>query len=251
MILKKKEHDLIFFFLLITSIVGVIIIGDLIFPVLILKHIFIVLTVSFLSTFLFYKFSFISKKRDLKFFLILTVVCWLALPWFFTLIHELSHAITSLINGFEVINIEINWPYGGETNLPPDSWVIPEVRKIGYTRVSLSGSLVSVLIISILNRGIYHIKEIRVSVFFPIFMITSWWILFEVLYWFNGITSYIKGIGMMNDAYQFLYLYLQLSDPFILIDPNLLRIIIAGIFAVLLIWFPMNLLKRIKIWGSI
>lgn len=248
--LKKKECDLIIFSLLIIGIASIIIIADTIFTNLILKHISIVLTVSILSTFLFYKFSFITKKRDLKFFLIFTVGGWLILPWFFTLVHELSHAITALVNGFEVLGIEINWPYGGSTYLPPDNWVILETRAIRYCWVSLSGSMISILIISILNRAIYHSKMIRFYVFFPLFMITSWWILFEIAYWITGTVSYMKGIEPSSDAYKFLYLYLQIGDPFILIDPEVLRITLVGFFLVLLIWFPINLLKRIKISGS-
>lgn len=249
--LEKKETVLIIFYLLIISIVIIFITADFIFKILIPKHIFIVLTVSFLSVFLFYKFSFITKKGDLKFFLILTVICWMTLPFFFTLIHELSHVITALINGFEVLSIEIYWPYGGSTHLPPDNWVILESRAVGYCWISLSGSMISVLVISILNRGIYHIKKIRFSVFFPVFMITSWWILYEITYWFGGVTSYIKGIYNLNDAYTFLYLYQQFDGPFISIDPILLRYILAGVLVVLLIWFPINLLKRIRIWRAI
>ena len=249
--LEKKETVLIIFYLLIISIVIIFIAADFIFKFLIPKYIFIVLTVSFLSVFLFYKFSFITKKGDLKFFLILTVICWMTLPFFFTLIHELSHVITALINGFEVLSIEIYWPYGGRTHLSPNSWVVLKSEAVGYCWISLSGSVISVLGISILNRGIYHIKKIRFSVFFPIFLITSWWILFEIFYWLDGVTSYINGTYNLNDAYTFLYLYLQFNNPIISIDPIILRYILVGVLVVLLIWFPINLLKRIRIWSAI
>ena len=183
--IDKKEHILITFYLLLISIVGVIAIANFFISIFYLRYIFIVLTLSVLSVSLFYKFSFITKKKNLRFILIFTVFCWLALPYFFTLVHELSHTITALINGFEVLSIEIHWPYGGSTHLPPDGGIILETRAIGYCWVSFSGSVISILVISILNRGIYHIKKIRFSVFFPVFMITCWWILFEIFYWFG------------------------------------------------------------------
>ncbi len=247
----EKKEPLIIFYLLIISIVSIIIIANLIITNLVLRYIFIVLTVSILSAFLFYKFSFITKKEDMKIFLIFTVACWLTFPWFFTWIHELSHAITAFINEFEVLGVEIDWPYGGITHLPPDSWLILETRAIGYCWVYLSGSVISVLVISIINRGIYYIKKIRFSVFFPVFMITSWWILYELSYWITGTTNYIKGIYKLNDAYGFLALYLQINDPFISINPVILRDVMVLVLLILLIWFPINLLKRIRIWRSL
>lgn len=192
-------------------IIGVLLLAILYLIVenVILRYIFLVFALSFFSGLFFYDVFKIMGKKDLGIYLLVALLCGLYVPWIFSFVHELSHAITAIITGIKVIGIEVYYPYGGYVFLSPH--IIAE----RYFWVPLSGSLGSISITYIFNRIIYHIKTIKFSIFFPLFMITSWRILVEVFSWIIGVDYFIKGLyDIEHDAVSFLYLFP--SNPVVL-----------------------------------
>ncbi len=211
----------------------------------IVRHILTVLVLSTLGVLICYHYSWITEKKELEIFFLVALGSGLCLPYLFSWIHELGHAITGIINGIEALEIDVFYPYGGVTHFPP-LYFFSEDMVIKHYWIAALGSVGSVLIISILNRGLYHIKKIRFCFFFPLFVITSWGVLYEFNYLINGINDYINGINSPRDAYKFLFFYHQIDDPIIQIDPLFLRNGLIYLFIVILIWFGFNLGKRIK-----
>lgn len=225
-------------------IIGVILPAILYFIVenFIFRYIFLVFSLVFFSGLVFYDVIRIIEKKNLMIYLFLALLCGLFMPLIFTLIHELYHAITAIINGFRVLGIEVSYPMGGATHLAEDTNFIG--RENIAILVYLSGSLGSVLSAGIINRIIYRLKT-EFSVFLPLFIITSFRIIGELSGWIIGIDNYIKGIDSGNDAYKVLY-YLQLDDPLILLVPLIMQGILIFSLIALLVWFAFNLIKRIR-----
>ncbi len=174
--------------------------------------------------------------------LILLLFCFLVFPYLFSWLHELCHAFIAIINGIEVIRIEVYYPMGGGTELAEGIFIGREkVAILAYA----FGSIGSLLIAGIINRILYHLN-IRFSVFLPLFIITIFLIMDDLFDWIRGIEYYINGIESKHDAYYFLYYYFQIDDPLILIDPPILQGIIIFSSIVLLVWFVFNLIKIIR-----
>ena len=71
------------------------------------------------------------------------VLCYCTIPYCISWIHELSHAITAIMNGYKATNIEVSWPHGGSTTLLFESPFLTgdEVNK--YSLVIATGSIIS------------------------------------------------------------------------------------------------------------
>ncbi|KKN61160.1 hypothetical protein LCGC14_0524550 [marine sediment metagenome] len=228
-----RRDPLVIFYLIIGVILPAIL--SLIVENVILKYIFMVFALSFFSILFFYDVFKIIEKNDIVIYLSLMLFCGLVIPWYFSLIHELSHAITAIINGIEISGIEMNYPMGGVTHLEKETNFIG--RENVAILIFISGSLGSSLTAFILNRIAY--KKITFSVFFPLFIITSLRIVFELLGWIIGVNYFIEGLSDNGfDPVGFLY-YSQ-------IDPVFLLILLIVSLIVILGWFIFNLIKRIR-----
>jgi len=208
----------------------------------ILRHVFLVLSFSFFGGLLFYGVFGIIEKKDLGIYFLLALFCGLCIPSIFSLIHELFHAITVIINGIEVIGIKVDYPMGGSTFMPEGTNFTN--REDIAIWINLSGSLGSFPLAVIINRVAY--KKFRFSIFLPLFMITIFRIVSECFGWIGGIGDYINGIDSGNDIYKVLY-YLQLDKHLIRIIPLIILGVLIFFLLALIVWFVgFNLIKRIR-----
>ncbi len=209
----------------------------------ILRHVFLVLSFSFFGGLLFYGIFRIMEKKDLLIYLILAIVCGLCIPYLFTWIHELSHAITVNHFGIDVTKIKVCYPMGGATSMPEG---IDFTNREGIAIwINLSGSLGSFPFAVTINRIIYHVK-IKFSIFLPFFMITIFRIVSEAWGWIEGITAFVFGIDSGNDIFKVLY-YLQLDKHLIRIIPLIILGALIFFLLALIVWFfRFNLIKRIR-----
>lgn len=159
-----RDPDLVIFPLIIGFLLPIILI--FIVENSILRHVFLVITLSFLSGFLFHGVFRIIEKKDLGLYLFLTFLCGLFMPLIFSLIHELSHAITAISLGIDVTRIEIYYPMGGITHLAKGSNFTN--RENIAIMINLSGSLGSVLSTVSIIRIIYHFSKTSVASLNPL-----------------------------------------------------------------------------------
>lgn len=207
----------------------------------ILSYVFLVLALSFLGGYFFYGFR-IMEKKDLGIYLFLALFCGLFMPYIFSWIHELSHAITVIINGIDVTGIKVDYPMDGNTYFAEGTNFTN--RESIAIWINLSGSLGSFPSAVIINRVAY--KKIRFSIFLPLFMITIFRIVSECCGWIGGIGDYINGIDSGNDIYRVLY-YLQLDELLIPMVPLIILGVLIFFLLALIVWFVgFNLIKRIR-----
>ncbi len=111
----------------------------------------------------------------------LGIVLYFSLPYVFTFVHEISHAVTAAAYGGQVRSITI-YAFGGGLveyySLPPDH------RR---SFVSLAGALGSTIFGLTLAIIIYRKKKMKLEVFVPIYIQIGRYILGEVIYWHNGV----------------------------------------------------------------
>ena len=101
----------------------------------------------------------------------------------------------------------------------------------------IAGSAGAFLVTLTLNRIIYYYRSIKLSIFLPLFGVTGYWMIHEIIYWIKGIVYWIRDFDVMNDAVFFLD-----------ITPNsyLLLIFLIIIFIIILIWLWINFFIVIK-----
>ena len=238
---ERRDRDWLIYSLIIGALLPMILI--FVAKNTILKYVFLVLTVSFLGGFFLYDFFIIREKKDLWIFLFLAIVCGLCIPYIFTWIHELSHAITVNHFGIDVTKIKVCYPMDGDTFMPEGTNFTN--RENIAIWINLSGSLGSFPLAIAINRIIYHVK-IRFSIFLPLFTITIFRIVSELCGWIGGIQDYIYGIDSGNDIFKVLY-YLQLDGHLIRIIPLIILGVLIFFLLALLVWFVgFNLIKRIR-----
>ena len=238
--LIRIDPDLVIYSLMIGFLLPMILI--FIVKNYILRYVFLVLTLSFFGGFFFYGIFRVMEKKDLGIYLFLALLCGLYMPWIFSWIHELSHAITVINLGIDVTGIEVYYPMGGNTYFAEGTNFTD--RESIAILINLSGSLGSFQSAVIINRIIYHFK-IKFSIFLPLFTITIFRIVSEFIGWIRGIGDYINGIDSGNDVYRVLY-YLQLDKLLIPMVPLIIQATLIFFLIVLLVWFAVNLRKRIR-----
>lgn len=216
----------------------------------ILEYILWVLDLSTLGVLLCYHFSWITDTKELVYFFLFALFCGILIP-LFTIIHELSHAFTTLfMEEFDFRGIELISPYEGVTYIHVTPNVNIEDLYFNFSILACSGSLGSVLVVGCLNRIINSIKNMKFTYFFPLFMTTLIYIFSELCYWVGGTKLYIDGkIFQENefapDAYNFFYYYLLIDGPKIPITPLALQFVLIYLFIIFSIWNTLNFRNRV------
>jgi len=164
------------------------------------------------------------------------VFCLCTIPYFISWIHELSHAITAIMNGFKVTNIEVSWPHGGSTTLQFESPFLTgdEVKK--YSLVLVAGSIGAFCVSLGLTRIIYHIKKVKFKFFLPIFITLGHRMLYEIKYWIDGINYWREGISVVHDSTKLLNINSN-------INPLGLLIFLICLIFLIITWLGINLVR--------
>ena len=176
--------------------------------------------------------------KKLFIWIFMFVFCYCTIPYCISWIHELSHAITAIMNGFKVTNIEVSWPHGGSTTLQFESPFLTgdEVKK--YSLVLVAGSIGAFCVSLGLTRIIYHIKKVKFIFFLPIFITLSHRMLYEIKYWIDGINYWREGILVVHDSAQLLNINSN-------INPLGLLIFLICLMFLIIIWLLINLVRDI------
>ncbi len=109
------------------------------------------------------------------------IALYFSFHYVFTFVHEVSHALTAAALGGQVRNIFIYALGGGQIEYYS---LAADYRR---SLVSLAGSFGSIIFGLTLAIVIYRKKKMKLEVFVPIYLEIGQSILFQIMYWHNGI----------------------------------------------------------------
>lgn len=210
----------------------------MIYAYTIIKFVIAVIIMSILGVIIFYECFLISEKKEIITFFSLILFGCLVLPPLFTVIHELSHIFVAKLNGIDVLGFCVRYPYYGVTYFPPGPILVSKSEAMAWCQIFIAGSIGSSFIAILSNRILYH--KSKFSVFYPLNIVTGFYILFELTYWIEGIDYYINDITSESDAYKFLFLYLQFED----LSPLFLKIILQICYVAIIFWLGVSIIKK-------
>lgn len=110
-----------------------------------------------------------------------TIALYFSFHYVFTFVHEISHALTAAALGGQVRNIFIYASGGGQIEYYS---LAADYRR---SLVSLAGSFGSIIFGLTLAIVIYRKKKMKLEVFVPIYLEIGQSILFQIMYWHNGV----------------------------------------------------------------
>ena len=156
---------------------------------------------------------------------------YFSLPYVFTFVHEVSHAITATAYGGQVLNIFIYASGGGLVeyiSLP-----------IYYRRalVSLAGTFGSTIFGLSLAIVIYRKKKMKLEVFVPIYLQIGQSILYQIVYWRNGV------LQEFGDPWHFLMYLPQVSGLWL---ANFCATLYYGVYFCLSLFLLIKIIFRIN-----
>lgn len=173
----------------------------------------------------------INAKLGVGFLLV--VALDFSFTYIFTFVHEISHAIATVVCGGQVHNIVITASEGG--------YIEYSLTAIGYGRsiVYFAGSFGSLLFGIFLLIAIYRKKKINLDVFAPIYFLTSLFIIGQVMYWHKG------ALQKYGDPWYFIKSLPQMSSLWL---ANFCVILFYGMIFCLTFFFVAKIVSRLNIF---